>query len=133
MTTMKTAAGGLRIHTAASTQDTGIVAQVSDVSTLPSGEPQAKPIRFTMRQQRVLDALLTTAGALPRELVDQIAGASNGPAVISRLRAKLGHDAIETSLAEIIDRDGRTARPGRYRLTAEGRARLVQGGLVRHG
>lgn len=124
MTTMKTAAGGLRIHTAASTQDTCIVAQVGEVSAPHTGEPQTKPIRFTMRQQRVLDALLTTAGALPRELVDQIAGASNGPAVISRLRAKLGHDAIETSLAEVTDRDGRTARPGRYRLTAEGRARL---------
>ena len=126
MTTMKTAAGGLRIHTAASTQDTGIVAQVSDVSTLPSGEPQAKPIRFTMRQQRVLDALLTTAGALPREVIDQIAGASNGPSVVARLRAKLGHDAIETSRAAVTDRDGRTARPGRYRPTAAGRARLSQ-------
>ena len=133
MSTMKTAAGGLRIPTAASTQDPFILLQVGEVSAPHTGEPQTKPIRFTMRQQRVLDALMTTAGSLPRELVDRIAGASNGPSVIARLRAKLGHDAIETSLAEVTDRDGRTARPGRYRLTDEGRARLVQGGLVRHG
>lgn len=126
MTTMKTAAVGFAVHTAASTQDTGIVAQVSEVSTLKSVEPQAKPIRFSMRQQRVLDALLATRGCLPREVIDQIAGASNGPSVVARLRAKLGHDAIETSLAEVTDRDGRTARPGRYRLTAEGRARLAR-------
>lgn len=87
---------------------------------------QPKNLRFSARQQRVLSALMTTAGALPREVIDQIAGASNGPSVIARLRAKLGHDAIETVVVQVTDRDGRTARPGRYRLTAEGRARLAR-------
>ena len=93
----------------------------------------AKPLRFSARQRRVLDVLQATNGCVPREIVDRVAGASNGPSVIARLRAKLGHDAIKTEISEVIDRDGRTARPGRYRLTAEGRARLAQLGLVRHG
>ena len=100
-------------------------------SPLEAGKPQAP--RFSRRQQRVLDALLLTSGRLPREVIDQLAGASNGPSIIARLRGKLGHDAIETSITEVVDRDGKTSRPGRYRLTAEGRARLAQWGIGHRG
>ena len=138
MSTMKKAAGELRIPTAASTQDPVIVAQTGGkhsadegkaVPMFETGKSQAP--RFSMRQQRVLDALRSTRGRLSRELVDQLAGASNGPSVIASLRGKLGRDAIETTIVEVVDRDGRTARPGRYKLTDEGRARLAQWGSGR--
>ena len=88
---------------------------------------------FNPRQQRVIDALLAAPAGLSREVIDRVACCSNGPAVVQRLRAKLGHDAIDMHLIEVTDRDGKTARPGMYSLTADGRARLAQWELVRRG
>lgn len=80
---------------------------------------------FSQRQQRVVDALASTTGSIAREAIDRIAGASNGPAVIAELRRKIGTDAISMHLETVSDRDGKTARPGRYQLTSAGRARLA--------
>lgn len=73
------------------------------------------------RQRRVLMAL--AEGPKSREQVDRIAGAHNGPDVVRRLRQK-GWD-IPCDLVDVIDRDGRPARPGVYRLSGRDRARLA--------
>ncbi|WP_315122499.1 hypothetical protein [Comamonas antarctica] len=83
---------------------------------------------MTPRQERVLQALAGTTSWIAREAIDRIAGASNGPDVIARLRHKLGIDAIEMERVEVIDRDGRPAKPGHYRLTDTGRRRLAEMG-----
>ena len=87
-----------------------------------------KPCTMTLtaRQERVLQALKGTTGWIAREAIDRIAGASNGPDVISRLRSKLGADSIEMERVPVIDRDGKPATPGRYRLTDLGRQRLAE-------
>ncbi len=83
--------------------------------------------RFTPRQSRVLDALVSVGGWVSREDVDRIAGASNGPQIILELRRKVaGHDGIEMQRAEATDRDGKACKPGRYRLTSQGRQRVQQ-------
>lgn len=83
---------------------------------------------MTPRQARVLGALNSTTGWLTREAVDRIAGASNGPDVIRRLRSRFGHDAIDMERFDTVDRDGRPAKPGHYRLTDTGRRRLAEMG-----
>lgn len=88
----------------------------------------SKPIklpRFTPRQARVLEALLPGRW-VDREPLDRIAGSSNSPDVIWKLRHKIGQDSIDMELIEGIDRDGRPCRTGRYRLTQQGRERLAQ-------
>jgi hypothetical protein len=92
--------------------------------------------RFTPRQKRLIDALLTTDGWISRESVDRIAGASNGPQIVLELRRKLtGDDGIEMEKVESTDRDGRSCKPGRYRLTGQGRQRAVEAlsGLTKGG
>lgn len=82
---------------------------------------------FTPRQTRVLQALLGTDGWIPRESIDRIAGASNGPQIILELRRKVtGVEGIEMTHIEARDRDGRTCKPGQYRLTGLGRERALQ-------
>lgn len=88
----------------------------------------APAIVLTARQARVLHALDGTGGWIAREAIDRIAGASNGPDVIARLRSKLGADAVEMERVPVIDRDGNPAKSGRYRLTDLGRQRLEQKG-----
>lgn len=86
-----------------------------------------KQLKLTHREDRLLTALLETAQWISREHVDRIAGASNGPAVIMALRRKVtGDDGIDMERVEVTDRDGLTARPGRYRLSARGRYRARQ-------
>lgn len=80
-------------------------------------------LKLTPRQARVIHALLP-GNWISRESLDRIAGASNSPDTVKKLRRKLGHDAIETQLHNTFDRDGRPTRPGRYRLTDIGRERL---------
>lgn len=82
------------------------------------------------RQERVLQALMDTASWVSRETVDSVAGSSNGPDVIRRLRQRLGHDSIEMERVSTVDRDGLPAKPGRYRLTAAGRQRVAEKGSV---
>lgn len=93
-----------------------------------------RKVRFTPRQSRVLGALLKAEGWIRREAIDSIAGASNGPQIILELRRKVtGLDGIEMTKVEATDRDGRTCKPGQYRLTGLGRERaleLLQGACV---
>ena len=81
--------------------------------------------RFTPRQTRALE-MLKPGHWITREQLDREAGASNSPDLIQQLRGKLGRDGIEMELFEATDRDGKPTRPGRYRLTQQGRERLAQ-------
>ena len=81
--------------------------------------------RFTPRQTRAL-AMLKPGHWITREQLDRGAGASNSPDLIQQLRRKLGQDGIEMEHFDATDRDGRPCRPGRYRLTEQGGARLAQ-------
>jgi hypothetical protein len=74
------------------------------------------------RHRRVLQALWVRE--LPRQTLDAVAGASNGPAVIAALR-RLGLD-IPCARVYAIDRDGRPCRPGVYSLTDADRRRLIR-------
>lgn len=85
---------------------------------------------MTPRQTRAVKALARTNGWISREAIDRIAGASNGPEVIRQLRQRLGREAIEMQRVDAIDRDGHPCKPGRYRLTAEGRSKLAEMGLM---
>lgn len=73
------------------------------------------PGLFTPRQQRAINAL--RLGPCLREEIDRIAGASNGPQVISELRDK--GFVIPCLPEKSIDRDGKPCRPGRYYLQSE--------------
>ena len=86
-----------------------------------------KRTALTPRQSRLLAALLQSADWIPRESVDRISGASNGPQIILELRKKVtGHEGIEMQKANATDRDGRACKPGRYRLTSLGRQRALR-------
>ena len=84
--------------------------------------------RLSPRQARVLDAL-RPGRWVDREPLDRIAGSSNGPDVVSKLRHKFGQDAIDMELIDGTDCDGKPCRTGRYRLTEQGRTRLTQLGM----
>ncbi len=84
------------------------------------------PLPLSAKQARVLAALATASEWIDREALDRIAGASNSPDVVMRLRGKLGQDCIETRQVDATDRDGKPCRPGQYRLTPAGRCRLPQ-------
>ena len=81
--------------------------------------------RLSPRQARVIAALLP-GHWVDREPLDRIAGSSNSPDVIWKLRRKIGQDAIDMELIDGTDRDGHPCRTGRYRLTDQGRERLRQ-------
>jgi hypothetical protein len=72
-------------------------------------------------EREVLLALL--AGPKYREEVDRIAEVSNGPDVIFELRA--GGVDIDCERIAVVNRHGRTVRPGRYALTTGGRTRAT--------
>lgn len=95
------------------------------VSEQDGASKPTKLPRFTPRQARVLEALLPGRW-VDREPLDRIAGSSNSPDVIWKLRHKIGQDSIDMELIEGIDRDGRPCRTGRYRLTEKGCERLAQ-------
>lgn len=101
----------------------------SALNSVHSTETQ-KQLQLTPRECRVLDALLATNGWIPREEIDRIAGASNGPAVVMALRGKVtGQYGILMERVEVRDRDGLVARPGRYHLSAIGRFHARQARL----
>jgi len=99
-------------------------AHAGAIVAAPSHDGDGLP-RFSARQARVIAAMLP-GDWITRETMDRIAGASNSPDTVQKLRHKLGHDAIETELYAATDRDGKPCRPGRYRLTEQGRARLAR-------
>ena len=76
--------------------------------------------RLSPRQERVIQALMPGAW-ITRESLDRIAGASNSPDVIWKLRRRIGEDAFDMELIDGTDRDGRPCRTGRYRITEPGR------------
>ena len=105
-----------------SAQNSAIVAEQPDGGRLAL--VNAAP-RLSPRQARVINALLSGAW-ITRESLDRIAGASNSPDVIWKLRRKIGEDAFDMELIDGTDRDGRPCRTGRYRMTEQGRERLDQ-------
>lgn len=74
------------------------------------------------RQLRAIAALM--AGPVPRETLDRVAGASNGPAVIAALRES-GLE-VPCDRVHVLDRDGRESRPGIYRMTEADRLAVRQ-------
>lgn len=80
---------------------------------------ECKPVKLCPRQMRVAKALMQAGERWTwREDIDRIAGASNGPEVISALRRK-GIE-IRMQRVERTDRDGKLCKPGQYRLTQKG-------------
>jgi hypothetical protein len=72
-------------------------------------------------------ALMASTGWISREQIDRIAGASNGPQIILELRRKVtGHNGLEMTRMDAVDRDGNPCKPGYYRINAIGRERAAQ-------
>lgn len=95
---------------------------------LPEGKPSAagkhahsNPLDLSPRHRRIVHALQTRSRT--REQIDRIAGASNGPDEILRLRARLG---IEIPCVRIpaFDRDGHDVQIGVYSLTTSDRRKI---------
>lgn len=76
-------------------------------------------IQLSARERRVLVHLLAHVSAM-REVVDRVAGSSNGPDVIARVRHKLGIE-IKCDRVQAIDRDGKPCKPGLYSLSNDDR------------
>lgn len=80
------------------------------------------------RYLRILKALLTRP--LPREAVDSIAGAANGPDAISQIRDLFPkgdrNEFIDCTRIDFVDRDGKPCRPGVYSLTGKARRLIIQ-------
>jgi len=81
------------------------------------------------RELRVIQALLTRPRR--REDVDAIAGASNGPDLISNLRDLFPksddrNEYIACERVPFIDRDGRPCKPGVYSFAAKARRMVIQ-------
>jgi len=87
----------------------------SKTYVLADGQRIANP-----RQIRTLLALW--GGPIGREAMDRIAGSSNSPDVIARLRRK-GFD-LPCEPIRVTDRDGKVSRPGVYLLTASDRIKV---------
>lgn len=73
------------------------------------------------RHLRALAALLRRP--MPREHLDRACGASNGPDLVAELRRR-GLD-LPCDRVPVLDRDGREARRGIYRLTPADRRRIA--------
>jgi hypothetical protein len=77
--------------------------------------PKRRRKSLTPRQTRTVQRLLR--GAVMREELDHVAGASNSPDIVGQLRRK-GLD-IPCEPVSKLDRDGRQCTPGRYSLAPE--------------
>jgi hypothetical protein len=101
----------------------------------PNSANRTTALRLTKRQMRVIAALVQANDWVSRESIDRIAGASNGPQIILELRRKVtSWDGIEMARQDALDRDGRSCKPGRYRLTPIGRQRVeALGWECQHG
>lgn len=82
------------------------------------------------QMKRTLHAFMKTSHWIRREEIDRIAEASNGPEVIRQIRKRFGKDAVETIRFHKINSDGLIVRPGGYRLTALGRQRVIESGIL---
>ncbi|MEY4427991.1 MAG: hypothetical protein RLZZ182_680 [Pseudomonadota bacterium] len=87
------------------------------------GAPRNIPHRVTSRHLRLLRALQERP--LTREEVDTIAGASNGPDEVLRLRRGYGL-AVPCLRMGATDRDGRPVEVGVYRLTEGDRVKAAE-------
>ena len=92
---------------------------MSRADLLPSEKAQllAQRIKRNPRTARIIAALMSHPFVW-REQIDEVAGASNGPEEVRRIRG-LG---IPCERVPTTDRDGRGTNPGRYRLDATDRA-----------
>ncbi len=109
---------------------TETAAQGQSKPTGAHSRPQKVRRLQSPRQCRALSALL--AGPKTREQIDRIAGASNSPDVIGRLRKRFGM-TLPCELERIRDRDGRSVERGVYSLTAEDATKarhLLEGGTL---
>jgi len=100
-------------------------AALEDPISLQSPSPACFIGAATPRQMRALGELLLRP--VWREELDGIAGASNGPDVVMKLR-KRGlpkGSCLVCEMRERVDRDGRTVECGIYSLTVEGRRRVL--------
>jgi len=79
------------------------------------------------RHLRTIQALMTRP--LPREQLDQVAGASNGPELVAELRRR----GLETPCTRTKkkDRDGFDVLPGIYHFTPDDRRRVKRWLAVR--
>lgn len=93
--------------------------QAAPVGRMRVASAAAKLRRKNPRRVRILQALLERPRS--REELDRIAGASNVPDIMMRMRRELGLD-FECEHVDAVDRDGRACRPGIYSLTEVGRA-----------
>ena len=75
------------------------------------------------RERRALEALL--AGPLSREELDKVAGASNGPALIHRLRGRGLDFDLPCDKLPTLDRDGAAVYRGEYCLSPADRVRAA--------
>jgi hypothetical protein len=88
---------------------------------------KSKYRKLSTRQARTMAALVASTGWISREQIDRIAGASNGPQIIMELRRKVtGHDGLDTTRMDAVDRDGKPCKPGYYCINAIGRERVAQ-------
>jgi hypothetical protein len=83
------------------------------------GFPTSNP-----RYLRVLFALLRCIEGIPREQLDRIAGTSNSPEVVRRLKQQYGV-GIVTERIPCRDRDGRASVFGLYSLGPEARRKVA--------
>ena len=78
------------------------------------------PADLSSRHRRIVHALLVRSRT--REQIDAVAGASNGPDEVARLRA-LGLE-VPCVRVPCIDRDGHEVKRGVYSLTAADRRKI---------
>jgi hypothetical protein len=105
-------------------------AQGQSKPTGPHCDPKKGRRLQSPRQRRALVALLT--GPKPREQIDRVAGASNSPDVIGRMRRRFGL-TLPCQLERVKDQDGRSVERGVYRLTDQDATKardLLEGGSV---
>ena len=75
--------------------------------------------KLASREKRVINALLIN-GTVTREALDGIAGASNSPDIVFRLR---GHGLeIPCERIKKLDKDGKACWPGQYSFTPKDRS-----------
>lgn len=90
----------------------------------PRNSQQNSKKPLTGKQRRASRALLDIRRGVPREDVDRIARASNGPGVIFQLRRR-GIE-IETELRAFVTSDGDPSRYGIYHLQEQSRQELEE-------